>query len=121
MGISIDVGNTGSDYSYLFQGLSGGSLGNLNFHQERQLWQADEGLLRDGPEYQYRQGILRQWQNKQCPGQDSGREDASEGLQGGAEGQQESDSRAFQPRLLCGHLAEQQYLYGFYRRQERGG
>lgn len=33
MGISIDVGNTGSDYSYLFQGLSssGGSLGNLNF------------------------------------------------------------------------------------------
>lgn len=33
MGISIDVGNTGPDYSYLFQGLSasGGSLGNLNF------------------------------------------------------------------------------------------
>lgn len=31
MGISIDVGNTGSDYSYLFQGLSGGNLGNLNF------------------------------------------------------------------------------------------
>lgn len=31
MGISIDVGNMGSDYSYLFQGLSGGSLGNLNF------------------------------------------------------------------------------------------
>ena len=33
MGISIDVGSTGPDYSYLFQGLSssGGSLGNLNF------------------------------------------------------------------------------------------
>ncbi len=33
MGISIDVGNMGSDYSYLFQGMtsSGGSLGNLNF------------------------------------------------------------------------------------------
>lgn len=33
MGISIDVGNTGPDYSYLFQSLSssGGSLGNLNF------------------------------------------------------------------------------------------
>ena len=33
MGISVDVGNTGSDYSYLFQGLSssGGGLGNLNF------------------------------------------------------------------------------------------
>lgn len=33
MGISIDVGNTGMDYSYLFQGLSssGSSLGNLNF------------------------------------------------------------------------------------------
>lgn len=33
MGISIDVGNGGSDYSYLFQSLSssGGSLGNLNF------------------------------------------------------------------------------------------
>ncbi len=36
MGISIDVGNTGSDYSYLFQGLSssGGGLGNLNFLSE---------------------------------------------------------------------------------------
>lgn len=33
MGISIDVGSTGPDYSQLFQGLSssGGSLGNLNF------------------------------------------------------------------------------------------
>ncbi len=33
MGINIDVGNKGPDYSYLFQNLSasGGSLGNLNF------------------------------------------------------------------------------------------
>lgn len=31
MGISINVGNTSSDYSYLFQSASGGSLGNLNF------------------------------------------------------------------------------------------
>ncbi|MCI9142148.1 MAG: hypothetical protein HFH87_05915, partial [Lachnospiraceae bacterium] len=33
MGISIDVGNTGPDYSYLFQNLSssGSGLGNLNF------------------------------------------------------------------------------------------
>ncbi len=34
MGISVNVGNTGRDYSYLFQNLttsSGGSYGNLNF------------------------------------------------------------------------------------------
>lgn len=31
MGISIDVGNTSQNYSYLFQSASGGSLGNLNF------------------------------------------------------------------------------------------
>ena len=30
MGIGIDVGGGNQDYSYLFQGLSGGSLGNLN-------------------------------------------------------------------------------------------
>lgn len=31
MGISINVGNTSQNYSYLFQSASGGSLGNLNF------------------------------------------------------------------------------------------
>lgn len=31
MGIGINVGNTGPDYSYLFQSAGGGSLGNLNF------------------------------------------------------------------------------------------
>ena len=31
MGIGINVGNTGSNYSFLFQSMSGGSLGNLNF------------------------------------------------------------------------------------------
>ena len=31
MGISVNVGNTSQNYSYLFQSASGGSLGNLNF------------------------------------------------------------------------------------------